>query len=80
MIDVKSIISDIQKSIHEKGVVPAIVPMTKILSEVRERVLQELQDMTKSKEIICHETLNGYSFSVPEISKDYERRDKEAAC
>lgn len=80
MIDVKSIISDNQKSIHEKGIVPAIVPMTKILSDVREQALQELRDMMMSKEILYHETLNGHSFSVPEISKDYERRDKETAC
>ena len=64
MIDVKDIISRLQKAKIDNKQEPAIVSMVEVQQEAAKMVLEELRRLTREGEIIYHETLNGHAFSV----------------
>ena len=64
MIDVKDIISRLQKAKIDNKQEPAIVSMVEVQQEALKMTLEELRRMTREGEINYHQTLNGHSFSV----------------
>ena len=64
MIDVKDIISRLQKAKKAAGVVPTIVDMVEIQQAASKAVLEELRSLYKEGKVQHHETLNGHAFSV----------------
>ena len=64
MIDVKDIISRLQKAKIDNKQEPAIVSMVEVQQEALKMTLEELRRMTREGEIKYHQTLNGHSFSV----------------
>ena len=66
MIDVKEIISRLQKAKKSAGVVPTIVDMVEIQQAASKAVLEELRSLYKDGKVQHHETLNGHAFSIKE--------------
>ena len=66
MIDVKEIISRLQKAKKSAGVVPTIVDMVEIQQAASKAVLEELRSLYKEGKVQHHETLNGHAFSIKE--------------
>ena len=64
MIDVKDIISRLQKAKIDNKQEPAIVSMVEVQQEALKMTLEELRRMTKEGEIKYHQTLNGHAFSI----------------
>ena len=64
MIDVKDIISRLQKAKIDNKQEPAIVGMVDVQQEAAKMVLEELRRLTREGEIKYHQTLNGHAFSV----------------
>ena len=64
MIDVKDIISRLQKAKIDNKQEPAIVSMVEVQQEALKMTLEELRRMTREGEIKYHQTLNGHAFSV----------------
>ena len=64
MIDVKDIISRLQKAKIDNKQEPAIVSMVEVQQEALKMTLEELRLLTREGEINYHQTLNGHSFSV----------------
>ena len=64
MIDVKDIISRLQKAKIDNKQEPAIVSMVEVQQEASKAALEELRRMTREGEINYHQTLNGHAFSV----------------
>ena len=67
MIDVKEIITTLQKRKADMNIEPTIVPLVDIQREAYKQIVDELRTLTKDKQINCHKTLNSVAFSV-----DYE--------
>ena len=66
MIDVKDIISRLQKAKIDNKQEPAIVSMVEVQQETLKMTLEELRRMTMEGEINYHQTLNGHAFSIKE--------------
>ena len=66
MIDVKTIIIELQDKVMEKNVEPVAVQLQDFIKVVVQEAKNELWELIKKKEIIYHQTLNSHSFSVPE--------------
>ena len=66
MIDVKDIISRLQKAKIDNKQEPLIVGMVDVQQEALKMTLEELRRMTKEGEIKYHQTLNGHAFSIKE--------------
>ena len=66
MIDVKTIVIELQDKVREKNVEPVAVQLQDLIQVVVQEAKDELWELIKNKEIIYHQTLNGHSFSVPE--------------
>ena len=66
MIDVKDIISRLQKAKIDNKQEPAIVSMVEVQQEAAKMVLEELRRLTREGEINYHQTLNGHAFSIKE--------------
>ena len=64
MIDVKDIISRLQKAKIDNKQEPAIVSMVEVQQEASKAVLEELRSLYKEGKVQHHETLNGHAFSV----------------
>ena len=64
MIDVKDIISRLQKAKIDNKQEPAIVSMVEVQQEASKVVLEELMSLYKEGKVQHHETLNGHAFSV----------------
>ena len=64
MIDVKDIISRLQKAKIDNKQEPAIVSMVEVQQEASKAALEELRSLYKEGKVQHHETLNGHSFSV----------------
>ena len=64
MIDVKDIISRLQKAKIDNKQEPAIVSMVEVQQEALKMTLEELRRLTREGEINYHQTLNGHAFSV----------------
>ena len=64
MIDVKEIISRLQKAKIDNKQEPLIVGMVDVQQEAAKMVLEELRRLTREGEIKYHQTLNGHAFSV----------------
>ena len=58
MIDVKDIISRLQKAKIDNKQEPLIVGMVDVQQEAAKMVLEELRSMTREREITYHPTLN----------------------
>ena len=65
MRDVKDIIRTLQQDIEGRNVLPAIVPLRELLKVAVDEIKRDLWELVKKGEVKMHETLNGYSFSVP---------------
>lgn len=54
------------KSLTEakKGVIPYNATMAEVLRRVREDALEGLRGLVKERKIVCHRTINDFSFSV----------------
>ena len=76
MIDVKTIIIELQDKVREQNVEPVAVQLQDFIKVVVQEAKNELWELIKKKEIIYHQTLNSHSFSVPEGDKhtDDEQR------
>ena len=76
MIDVKTIIIELQDKVREKNMEPVAVQLQDFRKVVVQDAKQELWELIKNKEIIYHQTLNSHSFSVPEgdNTNDNEQR------
>lgn len=48
----------------KKGVIPCNATMTDVLRRVREDALEGLRGLVKERKIVCHRTINDFSFSV----------------
>ena len=66
MIDVKDIISRLQKAKKADGVIPTIVDMVEIQQAASKAVLEELRSLYKEGKVQHHQTLNGHAFSIKE--------------
>ena len=66
MIDVKDIISRLQKAKIDNKQEPAIVSMVEVQQAASKAVLEELRSLYKEGKIQHHETLNGHAFSIKE--------------
>ena len=66
MIDVKDIISRLQKAKIDNKQEPAIISMVEVQQEALKMTLEELRRMTREGEINYHQTLNGHAFSIKE--------------
>lgn len=66
MIDVKDIISRLQKAKIDNKQEPAIVSMVEVQQEASKVVLEELRSLYKDGKVQHHETLNGHAFSIKE--------------
>ena len=66
MIDVKDIISRLQKAKIDNKQEPAIVSMVEVQQEALKMTLEELRRMTREGEINNHQTLNGHACSIKE--------------
>ena len=66
MIDVKDIISRLQKAKIDNKQEPAIVSMVEVQQEASKVVLEELRSLYKEGKVQHHETLNGHAFSIKE--------------
>ena len=66
MIDVKTIIIELQDKVREKNMEPVAVQLQDFIKVVVQEAKNERWELIKNKEIIYHQTLNGHSFSVPE--------------
>ena len=64
MIDVKDIISRLQKAKQNENKEPLIVGMVDVQQEAAKMVLEELRRLTREGEINYHQTLNGHAFSI----------------
>lgn len=64
MIDVKEIITTLQKRKADEKKEPLIVDMVDVQQEAAKMVLEELRRLTREGEIKYHQTLNGHAFSV----------------
>ena len=64
MIDVKDIISRLQKAKIDNKQEPAIVSMVEVQQEALKMTLEELRRLTIEGEINYHPTLNGHAFSI----------------
>lgn len=64
MIDVKDIISRLQKAKIDNKQEPAIVSMVEVQQEALKMTLEELRRLTREGGINYHQTLNGHAFSV----------------
>ena len=75
MIDVKTIIIELQDKVREKNMEPVAVQLQDFIKVVVQEAKNELWELIKKKEVIYHQTLNGHSFSVPE--EDNNNTDDE---
>ena len=66
MIDVKDIISRLQKAKIDNKQEPAIVSMVEVQQEASKVVLEELRSLYKDGKVQHHETLSGHAFSIKE--------------
>ena len=64
MIDVKDIISRLQKAKIDNKQEHAIVSIVEVQQEALKMTLEELRRMTREGEINYHQNLNGHSYSV----------------
>ena len=64
MIDVKDIISRLQKAKIDNKQEPAIVSMVEVQQEALKMTLEELRRLTRECQIKYHQTLNCHSFSI----------------
>lgn len=69
MIDVKKVLKDLQNERIDNGIMPPYVPMYDIMRAVKDEATQELRNFVKDKEVNYHKTVNGHSFSLPEIDE-----------
>lgn len=76
MIDVKTIIIELQDKVREKNVEPVAVQLQDFVKVVVQEAKNELWELIKKKEIIYHQTLNSHAFSVPDgdNTNDNEQR------
>ena len=66
MIDVKTIIIELQDKVREKNMEPVAVQLQDFIKVVVQEAKNELWELIKNKEIIYPQPLNSHSFSVPE--------------
>ena len=65
MRDIKDIIRTLQQDIEDRNILPPIVPLKELLKVAVDEAKRDLWELVKKGEAKMHETLNGYSFSVP---------------
>ena len=65
MRDIKTILKELQDKVKEKNIEPVMVQLQDFLKVVTQEANEDLWELAKKGEVKMHETLNGYSFSVP---------------
>lgn len=65
MRDIKTILKELQDKVKEKNIEPVMVQLQDFLKVVTQEAKEDLWELAKKGEVKMHETLNGYSVSVP---------------